>query len=171
MKEKETSKLYNSITNINNQFIEEARAKAKKKKSGWLIWGAMAACLCLVIAGIAMLMLNNELPNQISHEKVEIVEFNGAEYVVCGMGEIAILQECGVSSELSGKLAGRHICYLEFSDYRYFPVEKADREDKNDIELFEYTPKPNENVYIMCKTGKYYAVIRRDSDGYHGLTD
>ena len=54
MKKKETSKLYNSITNVDNQFIEEAQAinhKKKAKKPGWLKWGALAACLCLIIYG------------------------------------------------------------------------------------------------------------------------
>ena len=36
MKEKEISKLYNSITNVDNQFIEEAQTKTKKK-NGWQI--------------------------------------------------------------------------------------------------------------------------------------
>lgn len=59
MKEKETSKLYNSITNVDNQFIEEAQTKVKKKRHGWLKWGAMAACLCLVIVGATVLSQQN----------------------------------------------------------------------------------------------------------------
>ena len=54
MKEKETTKLYNSITNVNDEFVEEAQTKEKKKKNGWIRWGAMAACLCLAIAGAAV---------------------------------------------------------------------------------------------------------------------
>lgn len=54
MKEKETSKLYNSITNVDNQFIEEAQAINYKKKSGWLKWGAIAACLAVVVLGIGL---------------------------------------------------------------------------------------------------------------------
>lgn len=61
MKEKETSKLYNSITNVNNQFIEEAQARTKKKKNGWLRWGAAAACLCLAAVGAVVLLQQNAL--------------------------------------------------------------------------------------------------------------
>ena len=61
MKEKETSKLYNSITNVNNQFIEEAQAKAKNKKRGWLKWGTMAACLCLAVVGAIVLLRQDSL--------------------------------------------------------------------------------------------------------------
>ena len=51
MKEKEISKLYNSITNVDNQFIEEAQTKTKKK-NGWLKWAVMAACICLVVFAV-----------------------------------------------------------------------------------------------------------------------
>ena len=68
MKEKETSKLYNSITNVNNQFIEEAQAKTKKKKSGWLKYGAMAACLCLAVMGAIVLLQQNSLTPDIDGE-------------------------------------------------------------------------------------------------------
>ncbi len=50
MKERETSKLYNSVTNVDNQFVEEAQRNTKKKKNGWLKWGAMAACLAIMVA-------------------------------------------------------------------------------------------------------------------------
>ena len=50
MKQKEISKLYNSITNVDNQFVEEAQTKTTKK-IGWLKGAAMAACLCLMIVG------------------------------------------------------------------------------------------------------------------------
>ncbi len=53
MKEKEILKLYNSITNVNNQFIEEAQAKTKKK-NGLLKWAAMAACMCLIICAFVI---------------------------------------------------------------------------------------------------------------------
>ncbi len=48
MKEKETSKLYNSITNVDNQFVEEAQT-TKKEKNNWIKWVvAAAACLALI---------------------------------------------------------------------------------------------------------------------------
>ena len=52
MKEKETKMLYHSISNINEDFIEEARkAKTKKvKRPAWIQWGMAAACILLVAA-------------------------------------------------------------------------------------------------------------------------
>lgn len=46
MKEKETRKLYNSMTNVKEDYIEEARkAKAKRKHPIWIRWGMAVACL------------------------------------------------------------------------------------------------------------------------------
>ena len=74
MKEKETSKLYNSITNVSNQFIEEAQAKIKKKKSGWLRWGAAAACLCLAAVGAVVLLQQNGSSPYIDYEEPTMPE-------------------------------------------------------------------------------------------------
>ena len=49
-----------TIENLNPAYIEAAAEKPKAKKAGWLKWGAMAACLAVVvIAGISMLPGNN----------------------------------------------------------------------------------------------------------------
>jgi len=46
------SKLLDSIGYVDSQLINEADTYVPaKKKNGWLKWGAMAACLCLVLAG------------------------------------------------------------------------------------------------------------------------
>ena len=52
MKEKETLKMYNSISNINSQFIEEARTRPEKEKNNRFKWVAAAACLCLAVVGV-----------------------------------------------------------------------------------------------------------------------
>lgn len=71
MKEKETSKLYNSLTNVDNQFIEEAQTKAMKK-NGWLKWFSIAACLCLVVAAFAGYGIKMNFLPPISTEHTDI---------------------------------------------------------------------------------------------------
>ena len=43
--------MLDTIENLNPAYIEAAAEKPKAKKVGWLKWGAMAACLCLVLGG------------------------------------------------------------------------------------------------------------------------
>lgn len=52
MREKEISKLYNSISNIDSQYIEEAQAKRKNNYPVWVKWAALAACLCFAVTGV-----------------------------------------------------------------------------------------------------------------------
>ena len=48
MKEKEARKLYNSMTNVKEDYIEEAwKEKAKRKHPIWIKWGMAVACLFL----------------------------------------------------------------------------------------------------------------------------
>lgn len=61
-----SQKLYNSITDIDEKFINEAQStktnSAPVNKYSWVKWGATAACLCLAVGAIAI-PLNNEQPN------------------------------------------------------------------------------------------------------------
>lgn len=43
-----------ALGKVNDKYIMEAITYERKKKSGWLKWGAMAACLCLIIGGFAI---------------------------------------------------------------------------------------------------------------------
>lgn len=139
--------------------------KRTKKKNHWVKWGAMAACLCLVVVGafIAPNIIDN------AQDYVETVIYNGAEYVVCGTGEANILEDCGLPTEITKDLVGEHLGYLDQAEKNTYHISEGAID--GNIELFEYAPQPNDNVYILCVDGEYYAAIRSDSDGYHGLSD
>ena len=63
MKEKATQKLFGSITNVNEQFVEESQSRAKRKNLTWVRLGAVAACLCLVLGAVfAIPKLNPAIP-------------------------------------------------------------------------------------------------------------
>ena len=53
MSQSKAKKLFDSITNIGDDIIEEAQATtARKKAPAWMTWFAMAACFCLITMGI-----------------------------------------------------------------------------------------------------------------------
>ncbi len=159
-------KLAKAMQNIDDDLISGASEyKRTNKRSSRLKWLATAACLCLIVIGafIASDITDN------SHDYAVSVIYNDAEYIVCGEGEAEILKECGLPVEITENLAGEHLGYFKRSEKDTY---YADGNKGNDsAELFEYAPQPNENVYILCIDGAYYAAIRRDSEGYHGLTD
>ncbi len=47
--------LYEAMGNISEKHINAAHTPATKKKPVWVKWGAMAACLCLIAAGVAVI--------------------------------------------------------------------------------------------------------------------
>ena len=49
-----TPKMVDAMSYIDDDLVSGAVTYTRKKKSGWLRWGAMAACLCLVITGVAL---------------------------------------------------------------------------------------------------------------------
>jgi len=56
-------KLYEAIGDISDKKIKEAKQVRKAKQPIWLKWGAMAACLCLVVVSIICIgIINNNKP-------------------------------------------------------------------------------------------------------------
>lgn len=157
--------ILDAIGMINEEAVRDAKAYQRPKSRRWVKWGAMAACLCLVVVGA--FIVQNLGDGALDY--VETVIYNNVEYVVCGEGETNILQECGLPTEITEDLAGEHISYLEQTEKNTLVV--ADDLENGKVELFEYAPQPNDNVYVLCVDGEYFAAIRRDSTGYHGLTE
>ena len=58
--------MLDTIENLNPAYIEAAAEKPKAKKAGWLKWGAVAACLAVVvIAGISLLPGSNTVQTSV----------------------------------------------------------------------------------------------------------
>lgn len=47
------AQFYEVLGEVREDYVREARAEVKPKKAPWRKWGAVAACLCLVIAAAA----------------------------------------------------------------------------------------------------------------------
>ena len=50
MKDKR-EKLYDSLTNVREDFVEEVQRTRSAKRPAWVRWCALAACLCLLVVG------------------------------------------------------------------------------------------------------------------------
>lgn len=159
-------KIAKAMDYIDDELVSGAiEYKRAKKKNIWVKWGAMAACLCLMIVGIV------NIPNLTDNAQdyAETVTYNNAQYVICGSGEADILRKCGLPTEIAVDLAGESLGYLTQTEKNNYVISENTK--AGSIELFDYAPQPNDNVYIVCIDGNYYAAIRKDSKGYHGLTE
>lgn len=157
-----SEKILWAMGHISDDLVEAAAINKKRKTpASWLRWAAVAACLCIALAG-AICIFQNSNRNQ---GLALAVEYNGANYAVCGTsGEAAILTACGLPVELTADLAGEFVAYLQFDGVWCYTVS----EEETDIVLYRYGPETTENVYILLTDGQYYAAIRRDTV-FHGL--
>ena len=114
-----------TIENLNPAYIEAAAEKPKAKKAGWLKWGAMAACLAVVvIAGISMLPGNNTVQMSIGGVMREYknVSVASSEVAIEWPWEYKTLYERFSTIIYDGR-EYRHIGVLVFRfSYLEFPV-------------------------------------------------
>ena len=99
-------KLYEAIGDINENYVNEAHLTARKTaRPIWRKWGAMAACLCLVVVGaLTISNLKNETPRgqgtmvqvytlpQAETMSVKLIEWSGDHFkgVVVDAGDNSI---------------------------------------------------------------------------------
>ena len=101
---------------INEKYLNEAISYKAKKKNGWLKWGAIAACLCLVVIGAFV------APNLIGEQSVEQPMGQGFfnATVVEIEGEIVVV-ECTDSLQSMFLLVVR--CRLARTPFRAKPFQ------------------------------------------------
>ena len=150
-------KLYEILGDINEKHINEARAYHKAKKPGWVKWGAMAACFCLVV-GLAIPMLNNDYSDQNPHSGLQSVKnpvYNVVEYTVPASYEPADLYistttdlaeyDAHMAKYNGDKFIGKGIRVFTF-------VEGATTEDFN-VWYFDYEGTNISRIYYVTKSG------------------
>ena len=121
--------------------------------------------LCSILTvSVAVVSLKNH--NKKSTGYVPTVLIGNAQYVICGdEGEAEILKNCGLPAKLTADLVGKFTSYLEYDGEHCYTLT----ENETEIPMFEYNPQPNTNVYVVRIDGKYYAAVKYDGDGYHGI--
>ena len=150
--------LVDSIGEIDDDMVEtvDALRTAKKGKHPWIKWGALAACLCLVI-GLSIPVLHNKGgsdPTSLPTDKVTFVE-NGYTYEVVDNPEL--LEKFGLPQNLTADLVGnRVVSYLKPDDGDHRYQESA---SETDIVLYDYAPFPSRGVYILKDGDKYMAAV------------
>ena len=151
--------LYQSMNQIDDDILERSEVRKKKKSSAWMRWGAMAACLCLMV-GVLVPLANSlfnakgggDFQDGVPAEPA-LIYFQGALYQ-CGYAEDA-LKRAGLPSEITADLAGEHVAYLEMGG----AVDYQEANKETDKELFQYAPAPTRAVYILRDGDNYMVAL------------
>lgn len=129
------------------------------------VFKIVISILCLILTvSVAVIGLQNH--NKKSTGYAPTVLIGNTQYVICGdEGEAEILKNCGLHAKLTADLVGKFASYLEYDGEHYYTLT----ENGTEFSIFEYKPQPNTNVYIVRIDGKYFAAVKYDGDGYHGI--
>lgn len=148
--------ILDAIGGINENAVQDAKAYKRPKSKRWFRWGAMAACLCLVV-GIAIPILHHKGKGGIDHQDplqdTAAFELNGKFYEVVETPEV--LEKYGLPSKITGDVAGDHVAYLKSDGddgYECTPIE-------TDMELYQYNPTASDGVYVLRDGDTWYAAL------------
>lgn len=140
-------KLYEAIGEIDDNYINDAHLTAKKNpRPLWMKWGAMAACLCLMLVAIIP-FVSNIYQHKDPVEPHDIVEFNGAYYEILDKENAKILKEYNLPKEITSDMVG---------DFVGASLDDKGNETKRFIhEYVPYSDAEQKAVYVLKEGEKY----------------
>lgn len=169
--------LYTGFTEVDDDILERSETASRgKKKPVWLKWGAIAACLCLVVS-IAIPVLHHkggpdtQDPYDSPVESMALLYLNGALYEC--FDDSQALKRLGLQSEITAETAGEHVANIELGGI----VDYQETVSQTDKELFQYAPAPSRAVYVLRDGDNYMAAVfvrtyfPDDPDAYSDLAE
>ena len=127
--------LYSAFHAIDDDILERSETAAGvRKKSGWLKWGAVAACLCVIIS-LSVIILHQDEPEQLTTGahleiiNVELVEWqsDGFKAVVVDTGNSSIFPS-GAKLTVIFRENNTEIVIDDGSSYGYGEIQTSDIE-------------------------------------------
>lgn len=165
--------MYDAISEIREDFIEEAENyKFKKKTSSRLMkWGSMAACFCLVVLGAGLFMsgalaqkgakveqngnmtgkTSSSAPgeNPVASGLLTVLAYNGAFYNVSN--ELLVLNAAGIDNTITSADCGLFLGNLALTENGY-----EETVYDTDIELYQYAQAYSNTAVYVIRDGEEY---------------
>lgn len=111
MKEKR-EKLYDSLTNVREDFVEEAQAATSAKRPAWVRWCALAACLCLLVAGTVVWKPWSQGGSKPAGPPTSAAQT--AKGITIPKAEVALSQTEEVAADMLAFFIYQGRCYLQY---------------------------------------------------------
>lgn len=111
MKEKR-EKLYDSLTNVREDFVEEAQAATSAKRPAWVRWCALAACLCLLVAGTVVWKPWSQGGSKPAGPPTSAAQT--AKGITIPKAEVTLSQPEGVAADMLAFFIYQGRCYLQY---------------------------------------------------------
>lgn len=154
-----TPKMAEAMGYIDDDLVSGAITCTRKKKSGWLRWGAMAACLCLVVVGAVHMLSPKEETNRVVLQWND--HFQAQDYFKYNLGSNGVSESKSIADAAIDYAATR-----SFSDYR----EKMEQDGvipiMNDHPIYTCSVHYDENGSVFSITHAWH----QRGDSYSDLT-
>ena len=111
MKEKR-EKLYDSLTNVREDFVEEAQGASSAKRPAWVRWCALAACLCLLVAGTVVWKPWGPGENKPASPPASAAQTTKG--ITIPKAEVTLSQPDGVEMDMLAFFIYQGRCYLQY---------------------------------------------------------
>ena len=111
MKDKR-EKLYDSLTNVREDFVEEVQRTRSAKRPAWVRWCALAACLCLLVVGTFVWRPWSQGGNKPTSPTTSAAQT--AKGITIPKAEVTLSQPDGVAADMLAFFIYQGRCYLQY---------------------------------------------------------
>lgn len=161
MKDKR-EKLYDSLTNIREDFVEEAQAAPSAKRPVWVRWCVLAACLCLLVAGAVVWKPWNQGGSKPSSSTTSAAQT--IKGITIPKAEVTLSQSDGVESDMLAFFIYQGRCYLQYDWLDHGSSLVGEKMGAATGLIDEWTPKEGYVELAGSVSGDFYTVRGFDPD-------
>ena len=135
--------LFRSMEGIDDDILERSE-QATGRRTVWVKWAAMAACLCLVLSiAIPVLHFKGGSGHQDGVQDIAALEFNGKFYEAVDIPEV--LEKYGLPRKITSDMAGEPLGYLKHNGVNGYECTAT----QTDMELYQYAPAVCDGVMLL----------------------
>ena len=161
MKEKR-EKLYDSLTNVREDFVEEAQGATSAKRPAWVRWRALAACLCLLVVGTVV--WKPWSPGENTPASPPASAAQTAKGIAIPKAEVTLSQTEGVEADMLAFFIYQGRCYLQYDRLEHGSDLVGEKVGTATGLIDEWTPAEGYVELAGSVSGDFYTVRGFDPD-------
>ena len=145
-----TKKFSDAMSELDTKYVDEAlNYKKKAKKPSWVKWGAMAACLCLVIAGIAISQIPGVFPGHGAGIAPGGTHPDGVDPIIASVAVYPATEKIEDVADATHESISEADAYAFDPLGEYLPTSLPDGYHFGKANLYETTMKDGTKYYLL----------------------